>query len=199
MDTHYKVITQADFVDPEFINPDTDKYSETLKASNIRSLVLANKSVIGSREDCLDIVRMGNVWIKDCKFYTFNPYKKTRTAITLKGGCESVKISNCFFEKDFESCHIDLGGHTIYWPLNPFRFKECKAQLMKEVILGPFNTVEDGKPIKVKAYWVKNIVTTGLTKYKIRKYPLPLVWLGMSLITWKNFLLSKLHELYKQR
>jgi hypothetical protein len=88
--------------------------SEGLKLSFCHNVNVSQTRIIGGREDCVDIVRGGDIVFDDCEFISLG----TRQHVTIKGGARSVSFVNCRFINSYscwwDGACIDLGNWTDY-------------------------------------------------------------------------------------
>lgn len=140
---------------------DGSKGDEGLKLSFCYDVYVADSKIIGGTEDCVDIVRGGNIQFVNCKFISTN----TKQHITVKGGAKNISFLNCEFINDYsrwwDGACIDLGNWTDYDDVTRpmvrnVLIKDCKMVDMERNLLArvlhsqvPTATNSDGKIFKV--------------------------------------------------
>lgn len=87
---------------------------EGLKLSFCYDVHVKNCIIHGGVEDCVDIVRGGDILFYKCKFISHD----TKQHITVKGGAKNIKFVGCEFIGDYkkrlDGAFIDLGNWTDY-------------------------------------------------------------------------------------
>lgn len=102
--------------------------SEGLKMSFCYNVHVESCKIYGGVEDCVDIVRGGNITFANCSFISNN----TKQHITIKGGAKNIRIINCNFIKPYKSrfngACIDLGNWTDYDDVNRPRVRNVEIK-----------------------------------------------------------------------
>ena len=85
-----------------------------LKLSYMHNVVVKDCKITGGYEDCVDIVRGGNILFEDCIFISNN----TKHHFTIKCQVDDIKIVNCIFRNNFrwiwDGAFIDMGNWGTY-------------------------------------------------------------------------------------
>lgn len=93
---------------------DANGVAEGLKLSYCHDVTVENCEIIGGYEDCVDIVRGGNIVFNNCRFIANN----TKHHFTIKCKVNNVIIKNSTFVNDFRSiwdgAFVDLGNWGDY-------------------------------------------------------------------------------------
>jgi|TARA_B110000495_G_C22938954_1_gene549296 hypothetical protein len=93
---------------------DAGPVAEGLKLSYCHDVIVKNSTIIGGFEDCVDIVRGGNITFLKCKFIS----KNTKHHFTIKCMVDDIKIVDCVFINDFrtiiDGAFVDLGNWSDY-------------------------------------------------------------------------------------
>lgn len=148
---------------------------EGLKISFCYNVYVEGCTIIGGVEDCVDIVRGGNIVFCDCKFISNN----TKQHITAKGGVKNLEFNNCTFVGNYKcwwnGAFVDLGNWTDYDDINRPRVRNvkienCKIQDADRKILS--RVLYSEKPL------VKN--TEGFV-FMVPRVFLAIFWLGQRL------------------
>lgn len=94
-------------IENEYIAPPkADVYDDTLKFSNADNVVVSNCSVVGGREDCIDINRgCEGIIIEGCDLYPCGEY-----GMTIKGGSHDITIKDVKFFGHAHDYDIDIGN-----------------------------------------------------------------------------------------
>lgn len=114
-------------------------YSELVKGSLRRNIIIKDSRVAGGKEDCIDLVRGENIKIEN----VFLSSEKSRTYITAKGGIKGLHLKNLQFNgKSRYPWDVSLGDFTIYDIIR-------KRPKMRNVVLEKFTRVDSNKKIRV--------------------------------------------------
>jgi hypothetical protein len=88
--------------------------AEGLKLSYCHDVTVQDCEIIGGYEDCVDIVRGGNILFENCRFIANN----TKHHFTIKCMVSNVIIKNCTFINNFrhiyDGAFVDMGNWGIY-------------------------------------------------------------------------------------
>ncbi len=129
--------------------PDPQNWDDTLKLSNVTGAVVEMSTILGGREDCIDIMRgSASVLIYSCELYPTGEY-----AITIKGGCVGVVMENIVLYGGGKETDIDLGNWTAV------NFDKTENIFIRNVRRA------DGKPVRVRVgHATKPIIEGGNVK-----------------------------------
>ncbi len=116
----------------EGVNP--AEYSDILKFSNSRDVIVETSIILGGQEDSIDAVRGANYTFRNL---TVVPH---RNGITAKGSIEGVLIENVMFAKHGSFADIEIGQFDDYWYVGR---APTRSVTIKNV------NAEDGKPVIV--------------------------------------------------
>lgn len=135
-------------------------YSDILKFSNCKDIVVNQCEIHGGKEDCIDAVRGSNYTFKNC---TLMP---STNGITLKGSIDGIYIENVTFENHGSDCDIDIGQFDNYWwigrpPTRNIQIRNVRAA--------------DGKPVLVRL-WDSDIPAVVDSNVKIMRIPKFIWW-----------------------
>lgn len=135
-------------------------YSDILKFSICKNVLIKDCLVVGGKEDCIDIVRGEGYTIQDVNLYACG-----KNAITFKGAAIGLNISNLIVERHGSESDVELGQHSIYdSPLGKDKTKNIQLRNVTSI---------DGKPVIVKVWNAeKPIVTGGNVKVKVVPWPI---------------------------
>lgn len=111
-------------------------YSDILKFSQNKDIIIKNFTIYGGKEDCIDIVRGTNYSIMDCSLIP-----QGQAGITVKGSVKGLYISNLLFLSHGKQTDIDLGNWEDY-----SYFPRPKT---RKIVLHNVHA-SDGKPVKVR-------------------------------------------------
>ena len=141
--------------------------AEGLKLSFCHDVSVSDCIIYGGYEDCVDIVRGGNISFNNCIFISHC----SNQHITIKGGAKNIVFTDCEFRDDFKSLFngacIDLGNWTDYDDaVRPktrgVKIINCKFNNIKNKILArvlyadkPEVTNCDGFVLKIPTFIVK--------------------------------------------
>ena len=93
---------------------DANGVAEGLKLSYCHDVMVRDCEIIGGYEDCVDIVRGGNITFERCRFISNN----TKHHFTIKCMVDGVNIIDCTFVNDFrtiiDGAFVDLGNWGDY-------------------------------------------------------------------------------------
>ena len=93
---------------------DANGVAEGLKLSYCHDVHVKNSTIIGGYEDCVDIVRGGDITFDRCRFISNN----TKHHFTIKCNVSNVSIFNCEFVNEFRNVFdgacVDLGNWSDY-------------------------------------------------------------------------------------
>jgi hypothetical protein len=95
-------------VEPETLNP--VGIDDTLKVGKSSDVTIANKTVMNSGEDCVDLVRVHNSWFLHLTLWPFG-----RCGITVKGASTDIDFAALKFERHGRECDIEIGQFDNYW------------------------------------------------------------------------------------
>jgi hypothetical protein len=135
-DTHKKAFGKVNRLNVIDEVLDGRGFSEALKFSQCRYVIAFNLKIIGGTEDCIDIVRGSLYSIYRCSFHPQGKF-----GITVKGGVDHVRISDCTFYSHGIECDIDLGNWTNY--------DIVKRPKVRNILIKNCHST-DGKPITVR-------------------------------------------------
>jgi len=141
--------------------------SEGLKLSFVYNMDFKNCQIIGGREDCVDIVRGGDISFEGCEFISNN----SKQHVTIKGGAKNISFKDCTFQNDYrcwwDGACIDLGNWTDYDevlrpPVRNVSVDNCKMKNMKRRTLtrrlfsmDPLVENSDGRNVCVPVLFVR--------------------------------------------
>ena len=93
---------------------DANGAAEGLKFSYVHDVIVKRCTIIGGYEDCVDIVRGGDIFFEECVFIA----NKTKHHFTIKCDVSNVEIKNCIFRNNFnrwwDGACVDLGNWGSY-------------------------------------------------------------------------------------
>jgi len=135
-------------------------YSDILKFSNCKDIVVDGCTVTGGQEDCIDAVRGSNYTIKNC---TLLPYVN---GITLKGSIDGIRIQNVVFANHGKECDIDIGQFDNYWWIGRASTRNIRIDGVNAT---------DGKPVIVRL-WDSDTPTVTNSNVKIIRIPKIIWW-----------------------
>lgn len=84
---------------------DGQDYDDALKFSNCRGVVVRDRTILGGREDCIDINRGEYLYLHD-----LNLHPKGKYAVTIKGGAKVVALTDILISGKGSEVDIDLGN-----------------------------------------------------------------------------------------
>lgn len=128
---------------------DANGSSEGLKLSFCWDVDVEGCTIIGGKEDCVDMVRGGRIAFKDCRFIS----KDTSQHITAKCGIKDLSFKDCVFENDYKNwwdgACIDLGNWGDYDDVHRPKARRisitnCKMENMNRGLL--YRTIYSDKP-----------------------------------------------------
>lgn len=109
-DQHTLAFLGADNVIIEECTIEASVVEEALKFSDCRNVWVRNCTLIGGREDALDVVRGGNLIFENITFVS-----RGARAVTIKGGVDNVWFVGCDFSGSATSgAFIELGDWSDY-------------------------------------------------------------------------------------
>lgn len=88
--------------------------SEALKLSRCWMVYVVGCEIYGGKEDCVDIVRGGKIFLYKNILHSRSLGPKTKSFFTIKGGAHTVVIKNNTFIGEVSGPIIDLGNWTNY-------------------------------------------------------------------------------------
>tara|TARA_Y100000004_G_scaffold43674_1_gene47883 strand:- start:13187 stop:13852 length:666 start_codon:yes stop_codon:yes gene_type:complete len=148
---------------------------EGLKISFCYNVYVEGCTIIGGVEDCVDIVRGGDITFCDCKFISNN----TKQHITVKGGAKNINFINCTFVGDYscwwDGAFIDLGNWTDYDDVNRPRVRNVKIEGCK---------IEDSKRRVLSRVLYSerpDVKNSSGSVFKVPSLFLAIFWLGQRL------------------
>ena len=112
-------------------------YSDILKFSNCKNIIVDNCIIEGGKEDCIDAVRGSNYLIRNSNLSPFH------NGITLKGSIDGVRIENVIFDGHGKDCDIDIGQFDNYWWIGRKPTRNIQISKVKSA---------DGKPVIVRLW-----------------------------------------------
>tara|TARA_B100000212_G_scaffold342604_1_gene331222 strand:- start:29383 stop:30051 length:669 start_codon:yes stop_codon:yes gene_type:complete len=151
---------------------DGSRGGEGLKLSFCYDVYVEDCTIIGGVEDCVDIVRGGDISFYNCRFVS----KNTKHHITAKGGVKSLSFTNCNFVGDYrmkwDGAFIDLGNWTDYDDVN--------RPGVREVSLNNCRIFESSRKILCRRLYSENpsVKNCDGKILKIPKILLALFWWG---------------------
>lgn len=114
--------------------PDPANWADTLKFSNARDVNVQGCTVLGSTEDCVDIMRGSHdIVISGCTMFPAGKY-----AFTIKGGSHDIMIVDTVIFGEGSETDIELGNWTAV------NFDKSYRIVLDNV------TRSDGKPVRVR-------------------------------------------------
>lgn len=145
---------------------------EGLKLSFCSNITVSDCTIYGGYEDCVDIVRGGDIFFNNCVFVSTN----TAQHITIKGGAKNIVFTDCEFRNDFKSIFngacIDLGNWTDYDDILRPKTKDIK------IINCKLNNIT--KKILSRVIYAERPLVEGSDGLILRipKFIVKLFWLG---------------------
>jgi hypothetical protein len=129
--------------------PDPENWDDTLKLSHVVDSVVEMCSILGSKEDCIDIMR-GSVRLH---VYSCELYPTGKFAVTVKGGCMGIVLENIVIYGAGKETDIDIGNWTAV------NFDKTTDVFITNVRRA------DGKPVRVRVgHATKPIIEGGNVK-----------------------------------
>lgn len=141
-DKNYRSITEDGTFDdrPEILPPTAEEarqYDDILKLSNVRASQIANKTIHGGTEDCIDIVRGHDLRFENVRLLP------VKNGITIKGAADFVDFIGLEFLLPGKDQEIELGQFDNYWYPGRETPWWCTFR-------GRGRT--DGKPVRIKVW-----------------------------------------------
>lgn len=84
-------------------------YDDIMKFSNCSNVKVSEVTVVGGREDCIDIVRGSNYEFSDV---TLEPIEN---GVTIKGSASNILLKHVLFWTTGKKYSIELGQFDNYW------------------------------------------------------------------------------------
>jgi hypothetical protein len=132
------------------INP--ENYDDIFKLSNVQDAIVSNCIINphgGNREDGVDMMRYcERIKMADCQVGAGKKY-----AFTIKGGCNDIVLENIVITRHgggWERVDIDIGNYSGTVP-------DARTG---RVILRELHA-SDGKPVRVRVGWAKEVIVEG--------------------------------------
>lgn len=137
-------------------NPtDPSMYSDVMKFSNCKNVIVDSVEVHGGKEDCIDAVRGEN--------YLFNNLTLVPLAngVTLKGSIDGCNLKDIKFTKAGKDYTIEIGQYDNYWYVGRKPTRNIKLDNV---------SMADGSSVKVRL-WDADAPTIIDSNVKITKVP----------------------------
>lgn len=134
-------------------------YSDILKFSHAKNIVVSNCIICGGKEDCVDMNRnCENILIENCTVYPFGSY-----GFTIKGGAKNITLRNVAFDGHGKVADIDLGN-----------WSDQSMEQTTNVVLENVYAI-DGSPVKVRVLWAEKPTVVD-SNIKLLVIPKPIIW-----------------------
>jgi hypothetical protein len=150
-DTNKYVITEDNKTYSELHLTSDPSYSEILKGSKRRNVVVEDSFIGGGNEDCVDMVRGENIKFQNL---TVEAHEKTRVFFTLKGGIKGLTFNDVVLYGKSKWCwDISLGDWTNY--------DVDKRPKVRDIVLENVRFGDSNKRVKVLCLWSEKPTVIG--------------------------------------
>lgn len=169
--------------DLEILGPrtiDGRGYDDALKLSNCTDSAVRALTIIGGREDCIDINRGNQIEIAGCELRPAGRY-----AMTIKGGASKIMIRRTIITAAGKSCDIELGNWS--------------DQSQEPTIGVTLDRVRraDGKPLKVRVWHGTRPFIADCGPVDVEMVPRPIVSLFFGYKRARRWLVAQIPALAK--
>ncbi len=136
--------------------------AEGLKLSYMHDVLVKGCEIIGGYEDCVDIVRGGNITFENCIFIS----NGTKHHFTIKCQVENVKIVNCIFRNNFnkiwDGAFVDMGNWSDY------DVEDLPKTKGIEIINCTFENVSWWKKILTRRLYAENAIVKNTSGFNLK-------------------------------
>jgi len=136
-------------------------YSDVLKFSNCKNIVVKGCTIAGGKEDCIDAVRGENYTFQNC-----NILPRGANGITVKGSVDGILLENLSFDGHGAECDIELGQFDNYWWIGRAPTRQVTIRNVQAL---------DGKPVVVRL-WDSEVPQIENSNVKIIRIPKFIWW-----------------------